>query len=172
MPRLVLPFIIASALIFGVFLSQESAAQTSANNIVGTWTLVSVTLEQDGKKTDFYGPNPQGQATYDANGRVSVITTRSDLPKFASSNRQTGTPEENKAIVQGSIAYFGTYTVDDGAKTLKYHLESCSFPNWNGLDRKSTFNISGDELIITNPMTSTSKGSDQVVWKRAKQATP
>ena len=110
-------------LIFGLFLPQESAAQTTANDIVGTWTLVSITLEQDGKKTDFYGPNPQGQATYDANGRVSVIIARSDLPKFASNNRQAGTPEEN---------------------------------------------ISGDELIITNPMTSTGKGSDQVVWKRAK----
>ena len=123
MNRLVSPFIIASALIFGLFLPQESAAQTTANDIVGTWTLVSITLEQDGKKTDFYGPNPQGQATYDANGRVSVIIARSDLPKFASNNRQAGTPEEN---------------------------------------------ISGDELIITNPMTSTGKGSDQVVWKRAK----
>jgi hypothetical protein len=168
MNRLVLPFIIASTLIFGVYPPQESAAQTTANDIVGTWTLVSITLEEDGKKTDFYGPNPQGQATYDANGRVSVIVARADLPKFASNNRQTGTPEENWAVVQGSIAYFGTYTVDESAKTLKYHVESCSFPNWNGIDRKSTFNISGDELIITNPMTSTGKGSDQVVWKRAK----
>jgi hypothetical protein len=101
-----------------------------------------------------------------------LIITRLDLPKFASNNRQTGTSEENKTVVQGSIAYFGTCTVDEAAKTLKYHLESCSSPNWNGIDRKSTFNITGDELIITNPMTSTGKGSDQVVWKRSKQATP
>jgi hypothetical protein len=33
---------------------------------------------------------------YDANGHVSVIITRSDLPKFASNNREAGTPEENK----------------------------------------------------------------------------
>jgi hypothetical protein len=74
---------------------------------VGTWTLVSITLEKDGKENDLYGPNPQGQATYDANGCLSVIVTRSDLPKFASNNREAGTPEENKAIVQGSLAYFG-----------------------------------------------------------------
>jgi hypothetical protein len=36
---------------------------------------------------------------------------RADLPKFAANNRNVGTPEENKAIVQGSFAYFGTYTV-------------------------------------------------------------
>jgi hypothetical protein len=35
-----------------------------ATDLVGTWTLVSITLEQGGKKTDFYGPNPQGQQTF------------------------------------------------------------------------------------------------------------
>jgi len=61
---------------------------------------------------------PQGLATYEANGRFSVIVTRSDLPKFASNNRQSGTPEENKAVVQGSIAFFGTYSVSETDKTL------------------------------------------------------
>jgi hypothetical protein len=28
---------------------------------------------RNGKKTDFYGPNPQGQVTYAPNGRVSLI---------------------------------------------------------------------------------------------------
>jgi lipocalin-like protein len=76
-------------------------------DLLGTWTLVSITIEQDGKKTDLFGPNPQGQETRAANGHVSVIITRSDLPQFASNNRAAGTPEENTAVVQGSIAYFG-----------------------------------------------------------------
>jgi len=45
----------------------------------------------------------------DAGGHISVTTLRSDLPKFQSNNRIAGTADENKAIVQGSIAYFGTY---------------------------------------------------------------
>jgi hypothetical protein len=102
-------------LIFGAILSSEEAvAQTAANDLVGTWTLVSITIERDGTKTDYYGPNPQGQLMYDSNGRISLIITRSDLPKFASNNREAGTPEENKAIVQGSLAYFGTYMVEGG----------------------------------------------------------
>jgi len=52
---------------------------------------------------------------------------KSDLPKFAANNRQAGTPEENKAVVQGSLAYFGTYSVDEAAKTVTIHIESCSF---------------------------------------------
>jgi hypothetical protein len=135
---------------------------------VGGWKLVSITLEKDGKKTDFYGPNPQGQQIFEANGSVSVIISRSDLPKFASNNRQSGTPEENKAIVQGSFAFFGTYTVDEAAKTVTFHIENCTFPNWNGNDRKLTFNISGDELDMTSSVSSTGTGSNQQVWKRAK----
>jgi hypothetical protein len=99
----ILPFITASALIFGVLLPSEQASAQTAKDLVGTWTLVSVTLEQDGKKTDLFGPNPEGQVTFDPNGRVSVIITRSGLPKFASNNRQAGTPEEKKAVVQGAL---------------------------------------------------------------------
>jgi hypothetical protein len=168
MNRIISTVVTASALIFGVFLPKEAAAQMTAKDLVGAWTLVSITLEQNGKKTDFYGPNPQGQQTFEANGRVSVIITRSDLPKFASNNRQSGTPEENKAVVQGSFAFFGTYTVDEAAKTVTFHIESCSFPNWNGTDRKLSFNVSGDELDMTSAVSSTGTGSNQQVWKRAK----
>ena len=102
MKRLILPFITASALIFGVFLPREEAvAQTTAKDLVGTWTLVSITLEQDDKKTDYYGPNPQGQLIYDADGHFSIIIARSDLPKFASNNRQV----RNSGRKQGRRAW-------------------------------------------------------------------
>jgi hypothetical protein len=123
MKRIVSAFLSASALILGVFVPREEAVAQTTNELIGTWTLVSITLEKDGKKVDFYGPNPQGRATYDASGRVSVIVTRSDLPKFVSNNREAGTPEENKAVVQGSIAYFGTYSVSETDKTLTIHFE-------------------------------------------------
>jgi Lipocalin-like domain len=169
MNRIVSSVLSASALIFGVFLPREEAAAQTAKDFVGTWTLVSITLEQDGKKTDFYGPNPRGQVTYDPNGHVLFIITRSDLPKFASNNREAGTPEETKAVVQGSIAYFGTYSVNETEETITTHIESCTFPNWNGTDRKSSFDISGDELnitVITPPSTGT--GTAHLVWKRAQ----
>lgn len=117
--------------VYNRLVSDRKFTAIQVKDLAGTWTLVSITTEREGKKIDFYGPNPHSQAMYDANGRVSSIITRSDLPKFASNNRQSGTPEENKAVVQGSIAYFGTYTVDEAAKTVTYHLESCSFPNWS-----------------------------------------
>jgi Lipocalin-like domain len=153
-----------------ISLSLATFAQ-QANDLVGTWTLVSITLEKDGTKTDFYGPNPQGQIMYDANGHFSLIITRSDLPKFASNNRQAGTPEENKAIVQGSLAYFGSYSVSETDKIITSHVESSTFPNWNGTERKTSFNISRDELsttVVSGPLTSIGTGRSYLVWKRAK----
>ena len=60
------------------------------------WDLVSVTLEQAGKKIDMYGANPQGQAIFAPNGRFSIMFIRSDVPKFASTNREAGTAERKQ----------------------------------------------------------------------------
>ena len=71
-------------------------------------------------------------------------------------------------MVQGSLAYFATYSVNETDKTISTHIVSCTFPNWNGIDRKGTFNISGDELSSTNPPTTIGTGTAHLVWKRAR----
>jgi hypothetical protein len=86
-------------------------------------------------------------------------------------NREAGSLEENKAIVHGNLAYFGTYSVSDTDKTITTHIEKGTFPNWNGTDRKTAFTISGDELsttVISGPSTSIGTGKAYLVWKRAK----
>ena len=167
MDRIISAVVTASALIFGVFLPREEAVAQTAKDLVGTWTLVSITREQDGKKTDYFGPNPQGQAIFEPNGRFSVMFIRSDVPNFASNNREAGTPEENKAATQGSLAYFGTYSVSESDHTLNSHIEGSTFPNWRGADQKRVLKLSGDELTLTNPRSSAT-GSATSVWKRAK----
>jgi hypothetical protein len=72
---------------------------------------------------------------FDATGRISLQIMRSTLPKFASNKRQEGTPEENKAIVQGLLCFFGTYSVNETDHILNLHIESSSFPNWNGINQ-------------------------------------
>ena len=168
MSRMISSVLTASALIFGVFPPREQAGAQTAQELVGMWTLVSVTLEQDGEKTDMYGTNPQGQAIFAPNGRFSIMFIRSDTPKFASANREAGTSEENKAAVNGSIAYFGTYSVSETDKIIMYHLEGSTFPNWRGVDQKRVFKLSGNELTLTNPTPSTGSGSGYSVWQRVK----
>ncbi len=136
--------------------------------LVGTWTYVSVdVVRPDGSRVPLYGPNPQGAATFDSNGRYLLLTTRADLPKFTSKDRMEGTPEENKAVVHGSIAHFGTYTVNETDKTITFHIETSTFPNWNGTEQKRPFTITGDELRWRTPASS-GGGTAEVVLRRAK----
>ena len=74
----------------------------------GTDFPLSQYVDQDGKRLEPFGPNPKGIVVYDSNGRFVLVLQRASLPRFASSNRMAGSAEENKAIVQGSIAYFGS----------------------------------------------------------------
>jgi Lipocalin-like domain len=80
----------------------------------------------------------------------------------------SGTPEENAAVVQGTIAYFGTYSVSAEDRLLTAHVEGSTFPNWVGTDQKHLFTIIGDELRYTNVNRSSGEGTALVVWKRAK----
>src|SRR3954467_1144560 len=98
----------------------EAAQAQTAQDIVGSWALVAnVNIREDGTRVDVYGANPKGIQIFEAGGRFALITTRPDLPRFASNNRLTGTPEENAAIVQGSNAFFGSYTLSGNALTHK-----------------------------------------------------
>jgi hypothetical protein len=141
-------------------------AQTT-KDLAGTWTLVSNVTEQGGNKTDTYGPNPQGILTVDANGRYVLAVARAGLPKVASNNRTTATPEENKAIVQGSNTHFGTVSVNAADKTITFKIETSTFPNWDGAEQKRAFTITGDALQYTVPAAS-GGGTATVVWKRTK----
>lgn len=151
--------------------SQVQAAEKGAGlaqQIQGSWILVSIYNEQDGKKTEQFGPNPRGILILTPDGRYSSILMRASLPKFASNSRVKGTAEENQAVVQGSAATFGTYTVaSDKENTVNIHIEGSTFPNMDGQDQKRLMTGEGDELKVVNP-TTTIGGTNYQVYKRAK----
>ena len=53
-------------------------------------------------------------------------------------------PEEAIAIVGGTLAHFGTFSVID--KNLNFKIESATFPNWDGAEQERAFTLNGDEL--------------------------
>jgi hypothetical protein len=118
------------------------------DQLVGTWTIVS--QEQtlpNGSKVEALGANPKGVNIYDANGHFYILYARSDLPKIASNNRLTPTPEEAKAIALGSIGIAGTYTVDEAKKTIAVRPDASTFANLVGTQQNWTItSITADEL--------------------------
>ena len=136
------------------------------DQLVGTWKIVSVdNTRPDGSIKQIFGPHPNGIAVFDARGNTAIILMRSDRPKYAANNRDLGTPEEFKATVQGTHAYFGTYSVIESEKTLVFHVEGNTFPNQEGIDTKRFISISGDEFRWTTPNPSVG-GKSEAIWKR------
>jgi len=152
-------------------LSAGSAiAQSLKQQIVGTWdfTVAEVTAA-DGKKSFPFGETPKGILIFTPDGRFAQIHVASDVPKFASGNRLTGTPEEYAAISKRSLSVFGTYTVDEEKKTVTYKIISSTFPNWEGEAQTRTIDkLTADEFVNTNPNVAGGRGSAANYYKRAK----
>src|SRR5262245_3656671 len=84
---------------------------------------------------------------YDANSLFTFMIMRSDLPKFASNSRAQATAEEGKAVAQGMIAFYGTYTVNEGDKTVTTRIEGSSYPNLIDAEQKRVItSLTSDEL--------------------------
>jgi len=73
------------------------------------------------------------------------------------------------AIASGSVAYTGTYTVDEGTKTVNANIETSTFANLVGApnQRRIVSSITADEMRFTNPRTPAGV-TLEFVWKRAK----
>jgi len=155
------------ALIGIVMTANYAHAQTLKRQLVGSWSLVSVVNDVDGKKIDLYGPNPQGEFTFTADGHFSENLMRPGRPKFAVNNRLSGTAEENKEALAGYLSLFGTYTINsDGL--LMLHVVGSSFPNWDGTEQQRRVQIKGTELTWSNSTPSTGSGNVVIMLRRSK----
>ena len=129
--------------------------------------LVSETAHHGGKTTEPLGPHPLGCVMFDRGGRFMLLIARPGLPKFAANKRDAGTPEENKAVLAGLLAFFGTYSVSEADQVITLHPEASTFPNWIGADQKRSFTLAGDEMKWANRTPAIGAEVVEVVWRRA-----
>jgi hypothetical protein len=138
--------------------------------LVGTWLQVSIDgTFPDGTKRQLFGPDPKGILIYTNDGYFSLMQSRADLIKLESSNRATATPEEAKAVVAGSIAYFGRYSVDEASKVVSIDIQGSTFANQIGStsdNKRIITSLTANELKLSNPG-SASGLKLELVFKRA-----
>src|SRR5260221_14570704 len=107
------------ALAASVGAAAAQPANSLKDQIVGSWNfVVAEVTAPDGKKSFPFGETPKGILIFTADGRFAQIHVAGDLPRVASNNRLTGTPEEYAGIMRRSLSVFGTYTVDGDKKTV------------------------------------------------------
>ena len=167
-PRTLAAAVLALALSAGAAAAQP--AKNLKDQIVGTWNfVVAEVTAPDGKKSFPFGETPKGILIFTADGRFAQIHVASDVPRIASNNRLTGTPEEYAGIMQRSLSVFGTYTVDEAKKTVTYNIVSASFPNWEGeAQTRAIDKLTADEFVNTNPGVAGGRGSASNLYRRVK----
>jgi hypothetical protein len=122
----------------------------AAERLIGTWKLVSVINEDvaTGRKTDFFGPNPEGYINYGPDGRMIVINVRSDRKRPKGT---VPTPEEAVDLFRSVLAYAGTYSID--GNTVTHHIDCSWNESWTGTHQKRIVRFDGARAQLSTEPT-------------------
>jgi hypothetical protein len=107
----------------------RGAAADPRNRIIGTWKMVSWTVEDlaTGDKHDAFGPDPAGYITYSSDGRVMVLVLQRDRKRPA---ELVPTNDEKISLYDSMFAYAGTFSID-GEKVV-HHIDMSWNQAWTG----------------------------------------
>jgi hypothetical protein len=135
---------------------EAATAQTDRDRLIGDWELVSYeAIRPDGQKYYPYGDHPVGQYTFDENGRMSVHVMKPGRTSTVAAPTQIAEAgvDDLRQIADGYVAYYGTWEVDEAAKTLANVVEAAMLPAWVGGKQQRTYELEGDRLALITPAT-------------------
>ena len=130
---------------------------TLRQQLVGTWSLVSCDY-----KSPVCSSNATGSISFGGDGRYTEVVLGGGRPRITvgGQDRTAVTPDQYKAIGQGTAAQFGTWSVNEADKTLTQHAESSFFGAGSGSDVKLNISFTGDELKTVFP------SGSSFTWKK------
>src|SRR5262245_19762076 len=140
-------------------ISATVSAQATMKSVAGTYSAVAVPA---------FGDNPRGKLILSPDGHYVVVVGRAKIAPVAAGARTKATDAENKALVDGSIAHYGKWSIDDGGKAITFHVEMSSFPNWDNKPQKRELRKTGDTLVYVVAAPSTGGAPSELTWKRIK----
>jgi hypothetical protein len=119
---------------------QVAYSQSLKDALVGTWSVTSVVDQyESGKKINNWG-TVKGNLSFDAAGRFSQIVLGDAQPAL-----KTADPRKPDAPV---VAYYGSYVVNEGKKTVTFNLEAASYSARAGAASTSTVEVKGDVMTL------------------------
>jgi Lipocalin-like domain len=128
--------------------------KSSKEALVGTWMQVSLaTVSADGTRQPLYGENAKGMIIYTSDGYFTLMQASVDLPKLKSGLPSKATPEEAKAVIANSIAYFGKYSLDETSMILSLDIHASTFANLagNSSETRNITSLTDSELKFNRP---------------------
>src|SRR6267154_5082623 len=112
--------------------------------------------------------NAKGVIIFSNDGHFSLFQSRAEIPKIAANDRAKATREEAQSVVASSIAYYGTYLIDEKTKVMLVNLAASTYANVAAIpNQKRTITLlTSDELKFDNPRTPNGM-TLKTTWKRA-----
>ena len=152
----------AMLLVYALFAVQFASAADSPvpAGLVGTWRLVSFEDVENGQTIRRFGEKPLGIFIYTADGHVAIQIANPANPVCVAPGKKSGpgrkddvaapacTPEQMQALLDGYVAYWGTYTIDAAASVVIHHVQSDISGGYAGTDQRRPFRLEGDRLVI------------------------
>jgi hypothetical protein len=105
------------------------------SQVAGVWRLRSAERTAHGNTSDWFGAHPDGLLIFTDDLHFTEAITRTDLPPAASGDRLSATPEENRALAQGTLGSYGTYETSDDGSLASQDILGSTFPDWNNTKR-------------------------------------
>ncbi len=159
------------ALLLALLAPAAAWAQATSvrDGLLGAWTFVSVVSQSDdGRRGEPFGQTPKGIIVFTPDGHFSLFQSAAEIPRLAANDRARATPEEAMTVVRNSIAYYGTYTVNETARELSLTLQGSTYANLlgGGPQRRVITTLTATDLAFSNPRTP-SGVTLHTVWRRA-----
>jgi hypothetical protein len=163
--------VIAAALagVAGLF-AQSTSRSPAARRVIGTWELIGYD-SNDADSRQLRGPKPTGLLYYDDTGHMAVqiapdrVRRRFTGPVSGMFTGPRPTPEEALDAISGYGAYFGTYTVDESARTVTHKRTGNVNPAALG-DFVRRYEFRNDDVLVLEPLDSKDVRSVRLSWRR------
>ncbi len=166
---------VLSALSLASFAPAGATPANARKKFVGVWKLVSGE-SRDGVTGEVrypWGTKPVGRLVYDDAGRVFAqlmnpgrrsvggLANRGGAAAIA-----TASADDMREMLTGFNSYFGTFDVDEPARTVIHHLESALIPSWVGSDQRRKYEFSGNNQLIM--LNTASQADYRLIWQRER----
>jgi hypothetical protein len=118
------------------------------DRLLGAWTLVDYTArDETGAVYHPLGRQASGLLLYTEPDRMSAQLMAAGRPRWPNPHA-TDRGEVLRAIVEGYLAYAGTFAVDEDARLVTHVPELSLIPNWHGRPQERRIELAGDRLVL------------------------
>lgn len=144
----------------------ESMLFSASTSIVGTWRLVRFEDVEDGKAVRRFGEKPKGLFVYTADGHVMIQIANPANPVCLTPEKNalpgpksdkvlmSCTAEQLEQLLDGTVAYWGTYAVDENSGIVTHNVIADVANGYAGTAQPRAFRLEGDQLILGDGKTS------------------